>query len=57
MKHLTNEEIEKFEEEIVEKSKKLYDFVNSKTCKDDFKKCEKKEICIGCGYNQYCKLN
>jgi len=43
---VSNEDIEKFKEEIVEKSKKLFDCVNTNSCKEEFNKCEKKEICI-----------
>ena len=54
---VSNEDIEKFKEEIVDKSKKLYECIDCKSSKEEFNKCEKKENCISCGYNQYCKLN
>jgi hypothetical protein len=54
---VSEEKLEDYKVEIIDNSKKLYESIDCKSCKEDFEKCEKKEICISCGYNQYCKLN
>lgn len=54
---VSKEDLDKFKIEIVTNSKILYEEIDSRNDKKDFKKCEKKEICISCGFNQYCKIN
>lgn len=53
----TQEEIDSFRSELAEKSKALFEYVDSKSGKDDFVKCENEEICMSCGFKSYCEVS
>ncbi len=51
----TEEKIDSFKKLLIEKSDVLFNSIDSKSCKDDFNKCDNDQICIGCGFKPYCK--
>jgi CRISPR/Cas system-associated exonuclease Cas4 (RecB family) len=53
----TQQDLDSFKEELVKKSKELFEYLDSQSGKDDFKKREDEEICIGCGFKSYCEAN
>ena len=53
----SHKDMDSFKNDLVEKSKELFEYINSRSKESDFQRCENEEICMSCGFKLYCRGN